>query len=185
MNAVIQWRKQLRDSDLSTSTKCAGFVLSTYMNANGYCHVTRSTLAKGMSCEIRTVDRQIRELETHGWLVVMRTKGGTGINYVNRFTAATPLSLLAAHSGDTTDTASSDENDPQRRQKEHVAATPVSPRSSNSENLESSPYLKQSHNHRANADAYRARPADNHQPDSDGPEHAREFLQRHFPLKEP
>ena len=73
---VAVWRDAVRDSDLDRTAKLVAYTLSTYVNRFGRAWPSRSSLAKGSSLTDRAVDCAVRTLESSGWLLVQRTKGG-------------------------------------------------------------------------------------------------------------
>jgi Helix-turn-helix domain len=77
----LDWRKALRDSPIDQTAKLIGLVLDTYANGSGECWPSRQTIAKGASCDVRTVDQALRRLEARGFLDVRRSKGRS----VNRY----------------------------------------------------------------------------------------------------
>jgi helix-turn-helix protein len=81
------WRDGLRDSTLDPTARHVGHVLSTFMDARGFCFLKRETLAAGTGYSVRTIERAIARLEGAGWLRVER---GTG-HRSNRYFAALPV----------------------------------------------------------------------------------------------
>ena len=75
------WRDALRDSDLDKAAKIVGFVLSTYLNAQGRAFPSTETLADGASISRRSVSPAIERLERHGFLSVTRSRSRRGNRY--------------------------------------------------------------------------------------------------------
>jgi hypothetical protein len=85
------WRDAVRDSELGSTTKLVGFVLSTYLNGSGLARHPgpgRQTLARGCSLTDRAVDEHLRLLEAAGYLQVEWSKGGR--SRTHGFTAVLP-----------------------------------------------------------------------------------------------
>jgi hypothetical protein len=89
---VAVWRNAVRDSELDRTAKIVGFVLSTYMDANGdNAFPRRQTIAAGADIKwLPTVDAAIQRLELAELLEVSRSKG----RKPNRYTAILPTGRL-------------------------------------------------------------------------------------------
>ena len=85
------WRDALRDSDLGRAAKAVGFVLSTYLNAQGRAFPSLETLADGASVSRRTAWAAIARLEQDGFLSVTRSRGRTSHRYLATLPTVQPL----------------------------------------------------------------------------------------------
>jgi hypothetical protein len=108
----LDWRKTLRGSTIDSTAKLIGFVLDTYARPDGYCFPGRETIARGASCNVRTVDQAVRRLEARGFLRVQRSRGRSVNHYFLRYPdseARSPLSGSTANddrrNGESDDTA--------------------------------------------------------------------------------
>ena len=88
---LAEWRDALRDSDLDSTARLAGFVISTYANASGLTFVGKELIAAGIAARsIRTADEAVNRLERAGYLHVTRPLGGRPNRYL--LTLPTPQS---------------------------------------------------------------------------------------------
>jgi hypothetical protein len=72
---VWTWRRMLRDhSPLPASTLLTMYVLSTYMDADGYTFVGQARIAEGARASVRTVQRHLETAMRLGWLRVQLTR---------------------------------------------------------------------------------------------------------------
>jgi hypothetical protein len=80
---ALVWQTTLCESELSSTARLVGFVLSTYLSAkNGpLCWPSRLTLAKGAGLGLRTVDKAIVELESGGFVEIERSRGRSSHTY--------------------------------------------------------------------------------------------------------
>ena len=61
------WRDAIRDSDLDRTAKLVAFVVSIYMNGQGWAFPSKATIAEGCNLDsIRTVDVAVQRLERAG-----------------------------------------------------------------------------------------------------------------------
>ncbi len=87
---LAAWRNALRDSDLDSTAKLVGFVLSTYFDGNGNgAHPSQITLAAGASLSTRfkgstAIAGAIDRLEAAGFIEVERRRGQRGFRYTAR-----------------------------------------------------------------------------------------------------
>jgi DNA-binding transcriptional MocR family regulator len=81
VNTRQEWRHAIRDSGLPASTKLVGFVLDTYMSADGVAWPARRTLAADCGIGLRTVDRAITHLRAAGLLTVRKGRGRGLVNF--------------------------------------------------------------------------------------------------------
>jgi hypothetical protein len=73
---LAKWRNAVRDSELLDSkSKLTAFVLSTYMDKDGYCFPSKATLEAKTDLGARTIDRAIAKLETFSFLLVDHATG--------------------------------------------------------------------------------------------------------------
>lgn len=84
---LAHWRDALRDSDLGSMAKLAGFVISTYCDSRGRCFPSKETVARGIGANSsRTADTAVTRLELSGFLSVVRSNGRRS----NRYTLTIP-----------------------------------------------------------------------------------------------
>lgn len=75
MNSRLAWRVAVRDSTLDATAKHVALTLDIYMNRHGIAWPSRSSLAAGCSCSVKTVARAVARLERAGFLEVRRGHG--------------------------------------------------------------------------------------------------------------
>ena len=77
---VYKWQRALLcDSELNSTAKLVGLVLSTYADGQtgDSIYPARATIARACGFDVRTVDHAIERLEIAGWVTVTRTGGRT------------------------------------------------------------------------------------------------------------
>jgi hypothetical protein len=77
---VYKWQRALLcDSELNSTAKLVGLVLSTYADGQtgDSIYPARATIARACGFDVRTVDHAIERLEIAGGVTVTRTGGGT------------------------------------------------------------------------------------------------------------
>jgi hypothetical protein len=84
---LAEWRDALRDSELDSTAKLLGFVLSTWWDRNGRgAFPSKPTMAAASGLSKRAVDGAVNRLETAGFIDVSRSRGRTS----NRYSATLP-----------------------------------------------------------------------------------------------
>jgi hypothetical protein len=73
-NALGMWRRALRESALSTNSKCVGLVLACWVNGDMRAWPGRKRLAAESSLSLHSVDRAIGDLEDSGFVIVYPPK---------------------------------------------------------------------------------------------------------------
>ena len=77
----MDWRSSVVESNLSSSARLVGLVLTTFMNRNGLCFPSKDTIAAGCDFSRRTVDKAVNELESAGYLEVSHSRGRSSNRY--------------------------------------------------------------------------------------------------------
>src|SRR3954451_12782786 len=86
----IPWRVALRDSELDSTAKLVGLVLSTYMNGRGDCWPKKLTIAERTGLSKRAVDGAIQRLEAGDFLRVEPSKKHPYHRRPNKYFAVVP-----------------------------------------------------------------------------------------------
>jgi DNA-binding transcriptional MocR family regulator len=116
VNNRLAWRVAVRDSSLDATAKHVALTLDIYMNRHGIAWPSRSSLAAGCSCSVKTVARAVARLERAGFVEVKRghgrrsnlylgviPRGDTGVPTTGALvgTLTTAMGTLSPRSGDT------------------------------------------------------------------------------------
>jgi hypothetical protein len=75
---VVVWREHVRDSEFRPTVKLVAYTISTFMDADGWCRVSRPRIARAASLSEggAAVWNAVTKLERAGLLRVKRSKGG-------------------------------------------------------------------------------------------------------------